>query len=165
MPNYATQYATPRGSGTVAEVNPLATAAYPTDQLQALIQRRLQRQVEAERAAKRQQVALRYPPAQQASALEGPTRPMWSSAPAQLRGASDPGIPNYVKMMTSPGVVPGYARASAGDPGAVFAGYVPRDNMNPSAAHFVSAPGFAPTPGPDLYSPEARNRVAYSAYR
>lgn len=100
----------------------------------------------------------RFNVAQQAGALEGGGAPR-----AQMQ--QSPGIAKYVKMVSGPGVVPGYTNATAFEPGAVFAGYAPENSYLPQAAHFVSRPGFDRDEGPDLYSPEARRRAAANAYR
>lgn len=53
-----------------------------------------------------------------------------------------PGPGNYYKIISSPGVTPGYARTSGGDPGAIFGGY--GGGQDPRQASF-SAPNPAPT--------------------
>lgn len=65
----------------------------------------------------------------------------------QVQAMSDPGIPNYIKMVgQGPASTPGYIQARAGEPGAVFAGYIPRDALaGPNVSSFqpggsVSAP-------------------------
>lgn len=69
------------------------------------------------------------------------------------------GTPTYTKTMSGPGVVPGYARASAGDPGAVFSGYAPRGSM-PSQASFSSLPG----PSPAGLSPTSQPPATVAAH-
>lgn len=56
----------------------------------------------------------------------------------QRRAPVDNGVPMFIKPMGGAGYVGGYARASQGDPGAVFAGYGDPRAM-PSSASFSAA--------------------------
>lgn len=173
MPNYATQYAVPGGSRTVAEAPQLPTTSYPTEQLQAAIRERLARQAAAQRAAQQQATAVRYAtPVAQAGAVEGRDegfdlqdhnfrRAQQRDAILQMQARQNPAP---LRMVTGPGITPGYVHDTNAFNAYQRQAYLPQ---NAGMITAPSAPGSVQSPRElDLYSPRARERdTAYRYYR
>ena len=173
MPNYATQYATPGGLGTVAETPQLPTISYPTDQLQIVLRERLARQLAAQRAAQQQATAVRYAsPVGQAAAVEGKDSGFdlqdenfrhlqQRDQILQMQARQNP---QPMRMVTGAGIIPGYVPDTNAFNSYQRQAYLPNNAGQVTAP---SAPGSIQAPRePDLYSPRARERdTAYRFYR
>lgn len=70
-----------------------------------------------------------------------------SGANAAGQGESLRQIPTFVKNMSGPNIVSGYTSAYAGDPGAVFHGYVPENAIMPGAAQPMGPMSSGRSPG------------------